>query len=302
VPAGSHFQHFSWEEIDKDLGADSWIVPRRSDTVRSWGYLEAYRQGYEYIMTLDDDVYPPLAEDGVVYKDGQAFVQTHLDALVGRNRWFNTLNDVKPRGIPFYNLGVKKNVVLNHGLWTNVLDYDAPTQLVQPKKEQFKFDNRLIPQGQYFPMCGMNLMFKREITVLLYHLLMGQMIPEHWTGVGNMVKLPFDRWGDIGCGIILKKICDVKGLSVSTGMPYGRHDRASNVFSNLKKEAAVLEVNEKLWEYVDAWNPASASQSLPEMYESMGRHMRMWGAFPEYREYFQELGEAMVIWANLFKK
>lgn len=306
--------HLCWEDIDRDLKDKSWIIPRRSDTVRSYAYYYAWKYKYDYVLTLDDDVYPPNGEqDGVQYEDGNAFVQQHLKYLTGRTRWFNTLNDVKPRGIPFYNLGKKDNVVLNHGLWTNVLDYDAPTQLANPKREKFSYDNQLVPHGQYFPMCGMNLMFRRDIAVLMYHLLMGQAMPkfpdeQNWHSSAppttcHLKKLPFDRWGDIGCGIIMKKICDMVGFSVATGMPYGRHDRASNVFANLKKEAAVLEVNEKLWEYVDSFTGLGyGGSSLANLYEGMGVHIKNWKEYPEYEVYFKQLGLAMTLWADLFNE
>lgn len=299
--------HLSWEDIEKELFGRSWVIPRRSDTVRSFGYWKAWSMGYRFILTLDDDCYPPTVEgDGLAYKSGEAFVREHLKSLNSRTRWFNTLNSVKPRGIPFYNTGKFGTSIVNHGLWTNVLDYDAPYQLANPIKEQFSFDNRIVPNGMYFPMCGMNVMWRAEATVLMYHMLMGQRTAcGGELGVSSddkqwyLHKLPFDRFGDIWCGIIMKKIADVNQLSVSTGMPYIRHERASNPFANLKKEANGIEVNENFWQYVDT-APIRAEDSLPAQYAAMGRHIAMWNAFAEYKEYFEQLGKAMQIWAELF--
>lgn len=299
--------HLCWEDIEESLGVHSWIIPRRSDTVRSYAYNYAWRKGYKYILTLDDDCYPPTEEDGLRY-DGPGFVKNHLTWLQGRTRWMNTLNSVKPRGIPFYNVGQLGNVVVNHGLWTNVLDYDAPYQLANPIKEEFSFDNKVVPTGMYFPMCGMNVMWKRDVTVLMYHLLMGQRIcaqPDAFTvkdGVKQPIleRLPFDRFGDIWCGIIMKKIADRNNLLVSSGMPYIRHERASNPFTNLKKEANGIEVNERLWERVDS--TPLAGGNLVEDYKAVGVHIGDWQEFPEYREYWQTLGEAMVKWAELFRE
>jgi hypothetical protein len=290
--------HYCWDDIECGLGSYSWIIPRRSDTVRSWGYLCAYRHGYEYILTLDDDCYPPTKEDGLVYESGEVFVQEHLNALTGRTRWFNTLSSVKPRGVPFYGTGKLLSTVVNHGLWTNVLDYDAPTQLVAPVKEKFSFDNRIVPHGLYFPMCGMNVMWRREWTVCMYHLLMGQ--AQDCDDPGGLTKLPFDRFGDIWCGIIMKKIADTNGRTVGTGMPYIRHERASNPFTNLKKEANGLEVNETFWEYVDLCQ-LRAQASLPDQYKHMGAHIGMWNCPAEYADYFKKLGNAMQVWAKLFE-
>ncbi len=299
--------HLCWGDIEEDLGDKSWIIPRRSDTVRSYAYYYAWKAGFDYILTLDDDCYPPTEADGVIYESGEAFVQEHLKNLTERTRWFNTLNSVKPRGIPFYETGTLDSVIVNHGLWTNVLDYDAPYQLANPIPEKFSFDNRIVPSGLYFPMCGMNVMWKASATVLMYHLLMGQ-VNGHCDISGplskdGLIKLPFDRFGDIWCGIFMKKIADLTRHSVSTGMPYIRHERASNPFTNLKKEANGIEVNEKLWCHVDGFNvgPDKAeSFDFHELYDFLGTRISEFDLYPEHTEYFKRLGEAMSVWASLF--
>lgn len=298
--------HLDWKHIDMELGKDRWIIPRRSDTVRSAGYYLAWLMGYSHIMTLDDDCYPPdpMRGDGLEYESAENFVRSHIGYIDGRTRWFNTLNSVKPRGIPFYNVGTDKRNVINHGLWTNVLDYDAPYQLANPVKEKFSYDNRIVPAGSYFPMCGMNVSWRSDATVLMYHLLMGKTLKGYALAEGasddmDLYQLPFDRFGDIWCGIIAKKICDEHALTVSTGMPYIRHERASNPFVNLKKEAPGLEVNEKFWEYVDSYTGHS-ELSLADEYVCMGQHIGRWDEFKEHSPYFQKLGEAMQAWGNLF--
>lgn len=303
--------HFAWDDITKDLGDKEWIIPRRSDTVRSYGYLKAYQAGYKYILTLDDDCYPPSEVDGLTY-DASGFIKEHMRQLTSRSRWFNTLNSVKPRGIPFYNVGKSADVIVNHGLWTNVLDYDAPYQLANPIKEQFSFDNRVVPAGLYFPMCGMNVMWRADVTILMYHLLMGKrkaMLPnvEGVDGDG-LVKLPFDRFGDIWCGVLMKKVADAMGYMVTTGMPYIRHERASNPFTNLKKEANGIEVNEDFWEFIDSINLGAAvtKGDIRMAYRCIGNDMSeftvRYPKYKEHNEYFALLGKAMVEWTDLFER
>ncbi len=312
--------HCSWKSIERDLKDDQWIIPRRSDTVRSYAYWKAWKLGYENILTLDDDCYPTRTEDGLKY-DGAAFISEHMKQLNYGVRWFNTLNSVKPRGIPFYNLGDRQNVIVNHGLWTKTLDYDAPFQLANPIPEEFSFDSRTVPRGQYFPMCGMNVMWKAPATVLMYHLLMGQTIIKNdkplapgdgWykdvNGDPKTEKLPFDRFGDIWCGIFMKKIADDLDCSVRTGMPYIRHERASNPFTNLRKEANGIEVNENLWEYVDSlvFRDVTAGVQLHpnerfiERYIQLGVWISQYDKYKEHVPYFKKLGEAMQVWARLF--
>ena len=304
--AGVATYHYSWEHIKEYLGDNEWIIPRRSDTVRSFAYYMAWKRGYKHILTLDDDCYPPTKEDGLNY-NGRGFLDGHLQALTRRSRWFNTLNSVKPRGIPFYNVG-KSEGVLNHGLWTNVLDYDAPYQLANPVPEQFSFDNVVVPAGFYFPMCGMNVMWRSDITVLMYHLLMGKrktMLPDvQGVDQDGLVRLPFDRFGDIWCGILMKKVCDHLRFSVSTGMPYIRHERASNPFTNLKKEANGIEVNEDFWAFIDkieltTWDAVGCYRKIGE---AMERFTQEFPKYKEHTEYFVLLGKAMVQWADLFKE
>lgn len=304
-------QHNSWEDISASLKDDEWIIPRRSDTVRSFGYLEAYRSKCDLILTLDDDCYPPNVEQDEVEYNGIGFLKMHAEPLIqGRSRWFNTLTSVKPRGIPFYNTGRTSNVIVNHGLWTNVLDYDAPFQLANPIKEDFQFDSRVVPAGLYFPMCGMNVMWKREATVLMYHLLMGRrkaMLERTDTDKDGLLKLPFDRFGDIWCGIFMKKIADMSNRLVTTGMPYIRHERASNPFANLKKEANGIEVNEDLWEHVDSFRMHDDDMfSYANMYSELGAHVAQftydYQKYAEYTDYFHHLGKAMQTWARLFNE
>lgn len=282
--------HLSWEDIDTQTW--SHIIPRRSDTVRSYAYFLAYSQGYDYLMTLDDDCYPnpeyPRPDE------------IHKMMLNNRSRWFNTLNSVRPRGVPYFNIG-KMQGYINHGLWTGVLDYDAPQQLVNPIPETYTHDNRIVPNGAYHPFCGMNAMWHRDAMVLSYHLLMGQELkdkPSVASGPSySLEKLPFDRFGDIWCGIIQKKVADHLRWPVSTGIPYIHHDRASSPFTNLRKEANGIEVNEWFWQKVDEI-PLESHWNAVQCYHEIGKQISKWDG--EHQAYWKKLGEAMMTWATLF--
>lgn len=302
---GANHQHFAWEDIDKHDW--SWIIPRMSDTVRSFGYWWAWKQGYQFLMTLDDDCYP---------SEGYEELDLMHKSMLRRTRWFNTLNNVRPRGVPYRNLG-ERDVYINHGIWEGALDYDAPQQLVNPIPEAYTHDNRLVPHGAYFPFCGMNAMWRREAIPLSYHLLMGQrwvtqLEADQGGNLGYLEKLPFDRFGDIWCGIIQKKICDHLGWVVSTGTPYIHHDRASDPFKNLRKEANGIEVNEWLWERIDLiplpeiqdrlakGRPGNGRDAFAAAYcyATIARSISGFGG--EHAEYWKALGGAMGRWSALF--
>ncbi len=231
--------------------------------------------------------------------------------MMTRTKWFNTLNSVRPRGVPYKSLG-KRHVHVNHGIWQGVLDYDAPQQLVDPVPEVYTHDNRIVPHGAYHPFCGMNVMWRREAIPLSYHLLMGKRMHnldyEKAVPVDKavLIPLPFDRFGDIWCGIIQKKVCDHLGWVVSTGTPYIHHDRASDPFANLRKEANGIQVNEWMWKAIDEIELTDYERTAAACYGFIGSCVRkLWdrdepGA-REHMEYFELLGSAMQTWAGLFE-
>ena len=227
--------HLSWEDIDADLGAESWIIPRRTDCVRSYGYYKSWCEHPDMIITLDDDCYP-IEEGGI------GFIEKHWMRLCegGRDEaWTPSGDGVVTRGVPYYHTARERRCVLNHGLWTNVPDFDAATQLVQARNEQpFEPKNFTVPVGQYYPMCGMNVALRPEVVPAFYFLLMGQ-------------NHEVDRFGDIWAGVLVKKITDHLGLAINSGDPAIEHQRASNVFANLRKEAPGMELNETLWDAID---------------------------------------------------
>ncbi|HZS13170.1 MAG TPA: hypothetical protein VFC09_01100 [Candidatus Dormibacteraeota bacterium] len=274
-------RHYSWADIDATLGGDAWIIPRRSDCVRSFGYLMAYRSGIDVAITLDDDCYPESEYSPSYLSQFHAALAQEWPS----DRWWNTLEDVFPRGVPYTVREVKSTVAVHHGLWSNVPDLDARTQMRMP-------DYRLppargvqrVPTGAFFPMCGMNLAFRREFIPAMYFLLMGQSASgERW---------PFDRFGDIWAGIFVKKIADHLGFAITSGSPSVHHSRASNVDANLAKETPGYPVNEYLWERVDRVHLTQGS--VARCYAELAEKLDMDG------EYWSTLKRAMRTWADLF--
>ena len=45
VPHGFDVQLFCWQDIDRELSDKSWIIGRRSSTIRSYGFLKAWQLG-----------------------------------------------------------------------------------------------------------------------------------------------------------------------------------------------------------------------------------------------------------------
>ncbi len=279
---GKTIQHYSWAEIDADLGKDSWIVPRRVSGIRNYGFLKAFQKKAQIIITLDDDCYP-VKNHSLVSQHQQNL------ALKVPFKWTNTYPDSRhlyTRGMPYLNRQ-EAPVMLSHGLWTHVLDHDGPTHL-QNLEFRAKFAEhflQIIPAGSYFPMCSMNLAFRAEITPLMYFPLMGTDI----TGQ----KWGYDRFDDIWAGIFAKKILDHLGYGVVNGAPFVEHRKASDPFSNLKKEAAGIEMNEQLWQAADQVTLKATTPS--SCYRELAINIKLPSS-----DYFQHLTKAMQIWADFF--
>lgn len=273
MPYAEDVLHYSWREIDEDLGKNSWIIPRRTDCIRSYGFLKAWQRDVDFVVSLDDDCLPSEAN----------FLAEHwenLRAPATSSAWVSTVQGAVPRGYPYFATTRSLRCALSHGLWRGVMDFDAITQL-NAARLPFEIGpiNQVIPRGTYFPMCGMNVAFRAELAPIMYFLLMGK----EW---------PYDRFGDIWCGVFAKRICDHLGIAVKSGRPFVRHERASNVWINLIKESTGYEMNESLWQFVDSI--VLSKDSLVGCYREIAERLTIQG------EYWSNLRLAMCTWADLF--
>jgi len=204
------------------MGKSSDLIYNKNDGVRNLGFafVARYLPEVEYIITLDDDV-KPIGDP----------IQDHIDALNMRvsTKWMSTILDEYPRGFP-YGVRDKSEVVLSHGVWEGVKDWDAPTQLVRGNPDA-RFYKGVIPRGVMYPMCGMNIAFKRKMLPHMYYAPMGY-------------RVDLDRFADIWLGIESKKIIDTNNLAVVSGYSKVLHEKASDVWKNLQKEARGLYLNE----------------------------------------------------------
>lgn len=290
IPYTDDIVHFSWADIRARLGDKEWIIPRRTAAIRSFGYLMAYRDSADIILTLDDDCLPM---PDTVGGERQLFVRDHQAALASAYpRWVDTIraNDMQVRGMPYGDKG-EVPVMINMGGWANVPDIDAPTTLVAWKGQDYEmalWDP--VPNGTYFSLCAMNVGFRRDATVLMYQLLMSK------TPAGT--DWPFVRFDDIWGGVIAKKLCDDLNWAITTGRPEVWHSRASNVWTNLKLETTALAVNEGFWKVIDgmctnANDPLTAYAQLTSQMVSAFSD-----AYPDYVNYWRDLATAMRIWAE----
>jgi len=274
---------YTWQDIRKDFGSKEWIFSRNNAGIRSYGFWKAYRMGAKTIITLDDDCYP--ADKNFV---SQHVANLSLKAPEGWTTTYPHADFLFTRGIP-YSVRNTHQAVISHGLWTNKIDLDAQTQLCHPNIDMPPYPpfRQFIPKGAYFPMCTMNLAFRRETTPLMYLPMMGNDPKGHRWG--------YDRFDDIWAGIFAKKIIDHLGLSVVNGSPFVEHRKASDAQKNLQKEKRGLQTNEKLWKLVQS---VQLIKSTPaECYRELAKKI----PFPKTR-YFDNLRSAMRLWSGLFQQ
>lgn len=274
--------HYRWENIKKDFGKDEWIFSRRNAGIRSYGFWKAYQMGADVIVTIDDDCYP--AE-----KD---YINKHLDNLNFKAplNWINTYPNpdwMYTRGIPY---SIRNNIpiMISHGLWSGAIDLDAKTEVKLPKllsEKQYPPIRQIIPFGYFYPMCTMNLAFKRDVVPLMFLPMMG------YSPKGK--EWGYDRYDDIWAGIFSKKIMDHLKWGVINGSPFVEHRKASIPRSNLKKEMAGMRTNEILWKKIDK---VRLTKNNPRLcYIELAKKIR----FPR-GGYFRRLQKAMITWARLF--
>lgn len=205
------------------------LIYNKNDGVRNYGFIKAAQAGAKYILTLDDDVYPGEKWQ----KHGIDPIMQHILILNSMEpiSWLSTSEEVFMRGFP-YGIREEAEVLVSHGVWDNVPDYDAATQLVCGADVP-KYRRTIVPKGIYFPFCIMNVMFDIRALPYMYQ--------------APMRMHNLDRFADIWCGINLVRDAAKENFAIATGYSTIWHDRASNVFENLIKEAHGIRLNETYW-------------------------------------------------------
>lgn len=210
------------------LGEDESIVPRKSPACRCIGFAAIARDmpHVSQVVTLDDDLEP----DGDTIGDHSKSLGIRVPVS-----WLSSSSYGYPymRGFP-YGIRAESPVWVSHGVWQNIPDLDAPSQLVLGDRPEVRFYQGPVPRGVYFPVCGMNLAFVRQALPLMYW------APAKWLRGA-------ERFDDIWMGIYLVRELEEAGAALVTGFASCVHTRLSNTMKNLQQEALGIEVNESLW-------------------------------------------------------
>jgi reversibly glycosylated polypeptide/UDP-arabinopyranose mutase len=282
VPSSFDYDLYNWNDINDDLGEDRWIISKRDSACRCYGFLKAES---EYVFTIDDDVYPAKGPDNNIINA----VQQHRENLNTPSHpyFFNTLYDQEfVRGYPFSRReGVP--TAISHGLWLNIPDFDAPTQMVKPNHRNTDYIDivQTVPDGTFYPMCGMNLAFNRElIGPAMYFGLMGE-------------GYPWGRYDDMWAGWCSKAIIDHLGYGVKSGKPYSRHEKASHWKSNFKKEREGILWQEEIIPFFENLKFTDDQDTVIACYLELADMVED-NLVRLNEDYFTELAEAMRVWSK----
>ena len=239
------------------------FIPIRTGSIRSLGMLEAYKDGHDIIVTLDDDCLP--ADDiDIIEEYKKAFnkkwsFSEYFD--VGNTFGLNEFM----RGYPIWEREVN-NPLIQYGGWDNVPDLDAFTQMKHEDLgavEGYEFDRKTMsmPNGVAFTGCIMNTAMKREAVPLLYQHMMG------------IERVGYDRADDIWSGYFAKKICDHLRIPILiNGKASIVHTRASNTRANLTKELVAYGYNDVLWKNLKTIK--LKSENIIDCYEELSRKVK----------------------------
>ena len=255
---------------------------RKDSAIRSYGFLEAYRQGYQYFVTMDDDCYPWLGQDNV------SSIRRHVETISAGVPAFKSTVDGHIRGLPYTSSPKRIPVYVNVGLWQGVPDVDSIHALTNITPRSLSTGHTLVHPRERIPMCGMNLAFTREVVPLMYFPPMG-------------LGQPYARFDDIWCGLFVQTVMHHLGLAMAYGEPYVFHSRASDPFINLLKEAPGIPVNEELWKTLYSQylvSDPTKSQVVANTYVSLIKGVKDLSCFP--REYKTHLVSGMTEWINNF--
>lgn len=232
-----------WEHIPD-------FIPKRTDMIRSWGFYQAWSNGAKYTLSLDDDVSPigdPFAEyERAFEREWPCSPYLSTGAL--------TDSGLEMRGFPYNHRGCE--TVVQYGGWEGIPDLDAVTQLAVPPRGDNRFDGVClpVPKGATTTCCAMNFAFRTEHAHLMWQL--------------PLLEDRYKRFGDIWSGLIQKKVLDAQGkVMLVNGRARVFHDRASEPFTNLVREAPGMRRNETVWDDLEGDTFLEVTDSLAATFD-----------------------------------
>lgn len=294
IPPGFAHHVYSKADIEKTVGTTTALC-FSGYSCRYFGYLVSRKK---YVISVDDDCVPARDDKGrLVDMAVQHIANLHTPATPF---FFNTLYDPFCPGTDFvrgYPFSLRSGVecVLSCGLWLNLADYDAPTQVVKPRERNRRYVDAVltVPVGVMMPVSGINLGFNREVVG-----------PAMFPGLrlSGEGKRRWETMEDIWCGMCAKLVCDHLGLGVKSGLPYvwrGKEEEGSDAIESLKREWDGVKLMEEVVPFFQSARlPRTAVTAEQCLMEIAGMVKERLGPLDPL---FDRAANAMVEWVKLWK-
>lgn len=233
------------------------FIPFNSIQRRNLGYLKAYDEGADVIVSLDDD---NLAQgEDIVGKFAKVGEKVEVNEADAPNNWYNCCSmmeykedeprEIYPRGFPYskrdesqeYSFERKeKELAIRAGLWLDVPDVDVITHLERAPRStdlREKFDGKIVSlaEDNYCPVNTQNTGFDAKMLPLVFAIPMGD----------EVKGMEISRFDDIWLGYFAEKILHSMDKAVGFGEPLSDHDRNTHhLKSELEHEAIGIRLNE----------------------------------------------------------
>jgi hypothetical protein len=214
----------------------------KTSAIRQSGLEYGYAEGYDYVLTVDDDCILPADWAANHRSTLGGLVPVVVNTVPGHVIRGRTVDHMLPIGI-------------SHGLWSGVLDYPAWWQLSN-NPPNIKIEDRGWEKiSSPFPMCGMNVGFRREVLPAVFF--------QH----------TFLRHDDIFAGWLAQQVLDLHGYGFANGGAVVQHLRASNAEENLKKEAPGDAVNKALLSHIRNFRTIHDGEPVGETFARLVEHV-----------------------------
>lgn len=292
-------------------------IPWNSDNRRNVGFLMAYRDKCEVVISIDDDNYP---KSSWPFIKGHSFIgqEISLPTAQGDAGWFNlcSLMDIEcktlgvggsvyPRGFPYARRNVACSkiipdistgvVAVNVGLWSGDPDVDAATRLVCGCSiRENSSGDYLLAQGSLVPVNSQNTGITRDAVPAYYYVKMG-------LDIQGMI---FDRFGDVFSGFFLQKCVQANGQRIKIGSPVLEHRRsAHNVYKDLWNELAGMVIIDDMLPLLET--PLSKSNSYGSAMLELAERIEKWSVDRQgflwqdpLKNYFKNISRNMQLWVE----
>lgn len=293
------------------------LIPCNCVQRRNLGYLIAYENGADVIVTIDDDNFAILGND---FLKGHSLVgeTSYFLAVKSSTNWFNPcdLLELKSsrriyhRGFPYskrwknekYSYRERKGrVVVNAGLWLGNPDVDAIIHLGEPVEvigwnKNFTKKYVALANNTHSPFNTQNMAFFKELLPLVYLPIMGDSID----------GMRIDRYDDIWSSYFAQKIINHLGDLITFGQPLVRQDRNPHDYlRDLTGELPGMLITNKLIQTLERIELSEKSyfSCYGELIERLKAEIYKCTMYTySEKEYFIKLTDGMSVWHGVVEQ